>query len=209
MTPSRRRRMRRLLLVVALVVLPSVKAQSQKAPIVATWDSVFRATFNWYDRRDWPTLAREADPRALGEFKDQQLAMLQQVIASVKSRPADSTQELRSEVAFLEGKRTELERARPESVFVQMSQHLFTGENDHRPTVARRIIGHAAEGDSLVHVVFRYRASWPAHPPFPAREQDVVDVLTLRHYGGRWRPMLNGGLASRLGSGMEMIEAVQ
>jgi hypothetical protein len=62
--------MRKLLLVAALVVLPSVRAQSQDAPIVATWDSVFRATFDAYDGRDWRALAREADPRALEERKD-------------------------------------------------------------------------------------------------------------------------------------------
>jgi hypothetical protein len=201
--------MRRLLLVLALVVLPSLKAQSQKAPIVATWDSVFRTTFDAYDRHDWRALAREADPGALREFKDEQLAMGQQILESLKARPADSTLDVHSEIAYVEGQRAELERASPESVFVRMTQDLSKDGNDHRPAVVRRIVGHAAEGDSLVHIVFRYRTSWPAHPPLAPRGRDAVDMLTLRRSGGRWRPMLNGGLAWHFGSGMDLIQAVQ
>jgi len=66
-----------------------------------------------------------------------------------------------------------------------------------------------ALSDSLVHIVFRYRASWPARPPIEQRERTVVDVLTLRRTGDRWRETLNGGLTQPLWDGMDMINAVQ
>jgi len=37
----------------------------------------------------------------------------------------------------------------------------------------------------------------------------VVDVLTLRRTGDRWRETLNGGLTQPLWDGMDMINAVQ
>lgn len=201
--------MRRLLLVVMLVVMPSMRAQSQDAPIVATWDSVFRATFDAFDRRDWPTLAREADPRALEERKDHLIEMWQQVIDLTKSIRAAPAETRRSQIRYYEQQLTEARRSSPESLFVRMAEESFRHADAHRPAIVRGIIGHAAEGDSLVHVVFRYQASWEARPPAAHRERNVVDVLTLRRTGDRWRAMLNGGLLTPLWDGADMMNAVQ
>ena len=78
-----------------------------------------------------------------------------------------------------------------------------------QPTVVRTVVGHNAEGHSLVHIVFRYHASWPARPPVPPRERVAVDELTLRRTGDVWRPVLNGGLTQPLWGGVDMINAVQ
>jgi hypothetical protein len=201
--------MRKLLLVAALVVLPSVRAQSQDAPIVATWDSVFRATFDAYDGRDWRALAREADPRALEERKGHLIEMWQQVIDLAKAMRATSAETRRSQIRYYEQQLAESKRSSPESLFVRTAEESFRHADARRPIMARSIIGHAAEGDSLVHVVFRYRAIWEARPSAAHRERTVVDVLTLRRTGDHWRAMLNGGLLTPLWDGADMMNAVQ
>jgi len=201
--------MRKLLLVVSLIVCRSAMAQSQNAPIAATWDSVFLATFDAYDRRDWPTLARDADPRALVELKDRELATGRQAVAAMKSQRVVDPRDFQRAIEYFERKTADIERASPETLFVHEVSDRFRGDSYRRPTVVRSIIGRAVDGDSLVHIVFRYRASWPARPPIEQRERTVVDVLTLRRTGDRWRETLNGGLTQPLWDGMDMINAVQ
>jgi hypothetical protein len=161
------------------------------AATVAVWDSTFDAAFRAYDRHAWLELARMADRKSVIEFQQVEL----RVQRSLAEDPTDygpgrpTRAERRREFASWE-------RLSADSVLVRTLRARM--EAYRRPeleaTVTRSIVGHAPEGDSLVHIVFRYHATWKAVLGRKAMEEEKVSLLTLRRSEDQWHPMLSSAL---------------
>jgi hypothetical protein len=204
----------RIILLIAVVGALSPNVSSAQpipsATSVATYDSVFAQAFSAYDRQDWRALARLSDPAALARFRDYNVALQRMVLdIPAENGGADSPAQRES----FERDYQSLVALSAESLFVRSAHEQLDPyfSDSRRPTVERQVLGHTLEGDSLVHVVFRYVARWATKDTKSSEfdsELNVVDVLTLRRSGGRWRPRLNGGLAEPLFPPMTLIHAV-
>jgi hypothetical protein len=182
-------------LALLLAFLPDPLA-AQATPSAATaeaWHVAVDAAFRAYDRGNWRELARIVHPSALARFREgvlevqRDLAEMPKVYGARGLIPRAKRRQEYEAWAALPADSVLVRTARDRIDRVYARPEL-------KPTVTRQILGHAVEGDTLVHVVFRYTARWVWPKAERPLEEARVDVLTLRRASDGWRPTLNGGL---------------
>jgi len=92
----------------------------------------------------------------------------------------------------------ELAQLRPRTVTMRLlavkhTRIMPAADTSVIPKPTRTPLGEIAEGDTIVHVVFRTRYDGRVHA-FRENARDVVDVMTVRRTPEGWRALLNGGL---------------
>src|SRR5215204_5810503 len=173
--------MRAILLALLVAALTPAAVPCQAAPSasrVATYDSVFAQAFIAYDRQDWRALARLADPPALEHFRDYTVA-IHRLFLDIPA--ANGGADGPDQRASIEKDYEAWAALSAESLFVRAAREQiepYFNDPRRRPTVRRQVLGHTLEGDSLVHVVFRYMARWGATAT-KWSDINAVDVLTL------------------------------
>jgi hypothetical protein len=157
---------------------------------------------------DWRTILRIADPAALVDFRNQQIAMMTLMLnpdprlTAFMQRALDSTQ-TRMMAAFRDSQRARmldsvfqvpsfdsLAALPPDSVLARWYRGLSRGWREDDPHYG--IVGTVQPSDSVAYVILELK--WKEPPPpdgLAARRLLALQVLVLRKRDAEWRTMLD------------------
>ena len=171
---------------------PSI-AQRASSPVRQVVEDAFRLR----DREAWDELTGLVHPEALDRFRKDQLEFARlEEFETV--RGADSTHPSFLRIVFRVNGRAGLEALSSEKMlerWVRVAHRRPRGQNNFvPPTVTRTILGEVAEGDSVVHVVFREVEQGGSYGGETIPARDKVRPVTVKRAGARWKIFLNGGI---------------
>jgi hypothetical protein len=195
--------MSRVLTALTLSLTLATHAAAQRAPSPAR--QVVENAFRLRDTGAWGELVALVHPEALQKFRAEQLDIARFEELAAAERAVDSE----SHPSFLKivydvKDRTALEALTSEEMLKRWLRTTYekpeSRDSVAAPTSTQRILGEVTEGDSVVHVIFRefYPAVTEGGEKFPAT--DGVRLITVKRVGGRWKILLNGGIAEEGGA---------
>ena len=174
---------------IAFVVLtaPPLLAQRQATAAPGSPRAVAQRTLAAQAARNPEAFAREVSPQDLAAFRAQLLPGIQKALAGENRAKA---------LAMFAPAKTyaEIEKLPAERVYALYLGAVMKRVGSAGPLqVTNTLLGEVAEGDSLVHVVYRQRVR------SSSSGANNVAVLTLRRTPGGWKVVLDAGQAGMSG----------
>jgi len=166
-------------------------AQLAPSPVRQAVEEAFRLR----DREAWDELTGVVHPEALERFRKDQLEFAQ--LDELSKVRGDSTPSF-LRMVFRVNDRAGLEALSSEKMlerWVRVAHRKPRRQSNFvPPTVTRTILGEVAEGDSVVHVVFREVEQGGSYGGETIPARDKVRLVTVKLAGARWKIFLNGGI---------------